>query len=245
MADEKPAGQAPAEGGEGAAPQPSAPADGGSGEQKPSGEGQGDQKLKADDKAPEKPQDDDAEPPVRKTKLDYILERKQRKLEKAKSQEIQKVDDQLKKPADDGSGEGDGEDDEISPEEEKAIEKVVTKKFGHHFEQLNEEREEAELQGFINQNPKFKPYEAKIRKFANHPSRQHLPLQSIAYEVAGPDLMRIGAEEARKADAEAAKSTTGGGSARNDSAHKPVSEMSSAEFREYSDKVRRGIIVLK
>lgn len=248
----KPAeGQQPsAEGGAGAAPDKTQtdPKDGGG---QPSDKKPDDGAAKPTDGQPDpkKPSNED-EPPVRKTKLDFILERKQRRLEKAKSDQIKKVDQELKDAG--GNGDDPTGDDDIDPEDAEKISKVIDKKYGHVFEGLEEkeqaaeaEKEEAELQTFITSKPEFKPYEAKIRKFAQHESRKHLPLLSIAYEIAGPDLKRLGAEEERKAAAEAAASTTGGGTTRNDSSHKSIADMTRAEFLAFSNKVRTGEVVLK
>jgi len=249
MADEQtPVGPAPTETpGAGAAPAASAPTEATpkEGESQTGNEPSGNDKKPEGTNDPSKPQDDE-EPPVRKTKLDFILERKQRQLEKAKASQIKNIDQELKK-LDGGAQDQDGaeNEDDIPAEDAEVVEKVVEKKFGSYFKEMDQQKEAAEMQSFLAENPEFKPYEARIKKYAGHESRRHLPLKAIAYEVAGPDLMRIGAEKAKKADQEAAKSTTGGGTTRSEPSHKPISEMTKEEFRDFSEKVRRGEVALK
>ena len=169
----------------------------------------------------------DEEPPTRKTPYDYILERKAKKLEKLKAEKISKIDNEL--------SELDGpEDDNIDPEEEEKIDKVVQKKYGQQFEEMASQKVKADVQEFFNTHPQgkhFKEFEAKILKYAAHPSRAHLPIQTIAFEVAGDKLLRIGAEMAKSADEEAAKSKAGGSPARkSDGGVKDYSSLSNAEM---------------
>lgn len=156
--------------------------------------------------------EDESEPPVRKSKLQYILERKERKL--AKLTESQNIP-----PA-----QNEGEDD-ITPEEEARIERIMKKKFGAQFETVDQlvqktEHDEvnAEITDFL-QKDEYKDLigedEAKIRKYALHPSRAQIPLEEIVYGIAGKKLIAYGAEQARKAMLEAKKSRNSGSSARN------------------------------
>lgn len=187
--------------------------------------------------------DDDGSEPVtrqRKTAKDYIIERKNRQIEKAKA----------KAGEGDGGGQGDNgegdggdadEDAEIDPEDAELISKVVDKKLEPLMKEQQAKADDAEVQAFLASNPQFKKYEAKARRYMAHPSRANLPVSSIFYEVAGPDLLKLGAKMASAADAEAkAKETAGGSGGRTMAGEKSVSEMTDQEFREYQDKVRRG-----
>ena len=238
MADE----QLPADGGKGTSEEIPVHPEGGDQDK---GAGDGAAKPGDDTKAPDKKDEapateiKDEEPVARKSRLDYILERKQAKAEKLKQEKLKELDKQIKTEA----GEGD---EEVSPDDEKVVEKVIEKKYGDYFREMDEEKEAAEINGFIAQNPEFKPYETKIRKFASHPSRRHIPINAIAYEVAGPDLMRLGAERAKKADEKAKEaSLKAGGSEKGDEgsgALAGIEKMSptSKEFAELVEKAKTG-----
>ena len=191
--------------------------------------------AKADEK---KPKDDGSEPETRKRKTakDYIIERKEKKLAKLEGKKADaKADDQ------DAAGDDDASDDsadDIDEEDEKIVEKVVSRKLAPLLQQQAEAEDNADIQAFLTANPDFAPYEAKARRFMKHESRANLPVQSIFYEVAGPDLMKIGAARAKAADVEARKSKTGGGGSRSVEGEKPVNEMSPDEFRQRQDAVR-------
>lgn len=217
------------ENGEGAAADASGKGDDAEGKDKKSADDK-----KADDKSgADEHADDDDEPQVRrKSAKDYIIERKQRQLEKAKS---------AKGEAEKGEGGDDreGDDDEVAPEDEQIISKVVDKKLAPLREAQQKAEDDADIAAFIAKNPDFKAYEAKARKYMAHPSRAHLPVKTIFYEVAGDDLMRLGAKRGKAADDEAAHGRSGGGSDRGVSGGKAVSEMTPAEFSAHKDTVRR------
>jgi hypothetical protein len=182
-------------------------------------------------------QDDGAEPPEKKrlSKQDFIIGRQRKKLAK-----------QAK--AGDGEGEGDGdkgndgEDDEdgISPEDEEVITKVVSKRFAPVIEKTLQAEDEQEVQDFLKTNPDFKPFEARARRFMQHPSRRNLPIKSIFYEVAGDKLIKIGAERQKQADQKAKEGQTGGGSNRDGDTTKSVKELSQDDFAKKQEEVRRG-----
>lgn len=205
--------------------------DGGEGDQADKGDGD------ADDK---KPKDDGSEPETRKRKTakDFIIERKQRQLNKAKAAAA----DGNKPKEDAGSDEGDGDagddDEEINPEDAKLISKVVDAKIAPILKQQQEAEDDAEVKAFVAANPEFAPYEAKARRFMQHQSRAHLPVKSIFYEVAGDDLLKIGAARAKAAEKEARKGQAGGGSSRSVDGGKSVSEMTPQEFKAFQDSVR-------
>ncbi len=180
--------------------------------------------------------DDNAEPEVRPrmSTKDFIIGRQHKKLSKAKA----------------GEGEGEGEhkdneeanedDDEIAPEDEELITKVVAKRFAPILDKALSAEDENEIQEFVKTNPDFKPFEAKVRRFMRHPSRRQLPVKSIFYEVAGDKLLSIGAKRQTEADKKAKDTQTGGGSNRAGGGTKSVKEMSNEEFEAKKEKVRRG-----
>ncbi len=205
MPEIAPAGQAPAA----AAPAagettPSTTVEGQGSEPQAGKEGEG-----TGEPAPKEPEaspsgEADQEPPVRvrKTAKDFIIERQQKKLAKAKDGEVDK--------------DSEGKDPEVDPEDEAAIRSVATKVAAEMvapiYEGQIEAEDIAEVGQFVADNPDFKPYEARVKAFMKHPSRKDVPIKSLFYEAAGDDLLKIGAKRALAAADEAARSAAGGGS---------------------------------
>src|SRR5690606_11309004 len=123
------------------------------------------------------------EPVVRErlSKRDYIIGRQKAKLarEQAKATQIQDEDIDYN---------------DVTPQDEALISKVVAKRFAPIIERSLAAEDEMEINEFLSQNPEFKEFESKARRFMQHESRRHLPIKSIFYEVAGDKLMAIGAE---------------------------------------------------
>jgi|GEM_PF-4562759 hypothetical protein len=195
---------------------------------------EGDDKGQEGDKKPEgtdknAPGDND-EPPVRprKTAKDFIIDRKERKIAK------------LQKQKGDGAGDNpaDDEDDDLQ-EDRKLILETVEPILNPIIEKSLKQEDDTEVQDFLAKNPDFKPYEAKVRKFMQHPSRRQLPIHAIFYEVAGPDLMKIGAKRAAEADAKAKGGQTGGGSGRGSGDAASVLDMPEQDFKAMQEKVRQ------
>lgn len=217
MADENAAaGAKPAgEGGEGAAAKQNAPGDAGkpegqqdnnAGGQKPEGE-----KPKGE---PANQPDEGDEPPVRggkKSPKDFIIARKQRQLEKAKNKQVEAEDEE-------GEDEPEGDEDEVSPEDEKIIAKVIDRKLSPLLQQQEQAAIDGEIKGFLAENPDFAQFEGKVRKYAAHPSRRNIPIKSLFYEVAGPSLMKMGADRSKQADDKAKNGQAGGNGVRGDEA---------------------------
>ena len=181
---------------------------------------------------------ENAEPEVhsRKSAKDYIIERQQRKIEKLKNSSQGKDDEEKE----DEENSGNDEDDEVNPEDENLITKVVLKKFAPIIEKQLAGEDEVELKDFIEKNPDFKAYESQARKFMQHPSRRMLPIKSIFYEVAGDDLIKIGAKRQKDADELARRDNAGGGSARGTEGAKPdYATMSDEEFAKEREAVRQ------
>ena len=177
------------------------------------------------------------EPPTRKSKKDYIINRLQKRKEK-----LQKKEEDSEEYSED--------EDEMIPSDRKAFKKVIDEEVGAKVEELEkmkiEEEEEKELvrdmkevDEFVSKNEQFKPYRDKILKWWQHPTRKNLPLKAVAYEIAGDDLIMLGAERERKANENAFGSSTGSDSA-TVTFSKKVSEMTDKEFEEYQTKVLYG-----
>ncbi len=179
--------------------------------------------------------DGDKDPDVkpRKSVKDYIIERKDRK--------IKKLEEKLNKSGEEEGDDDDGQGDDADDLSEEKIDKVVSAKYGPVMEatikKSLEAEDKAEVEAFVKANPDFAPYQAKAEKFMKHPSRRQLPIESIFYEVAGKDLMKIGAGRQKQADDDAKRSNAGGGTGGNEGA-KSVKDMTPAEFAAHKEEIR-------
>jgi len=157
--------------------------------------------------------DDNEEPPVRKpllSKQDYIIGRQRSKLLKEKEK------------ANDDEGDESDENDEIAPEDEAMITKVVAKHFAPIIQQTLDAEDDKAVNDFLKENPDMRKYESKARRFMKHESRKNIPVESIFYEIAGKEMFKIGADRKSKADEIAKNSQTGGGSNRGNENKKGV-----------------------
>jgi len=188
------------------------------------------QKSSEDQKAtPPTKEEEDQGPPVRKSKLDYILERKERKIQKLQSQkppENQGTTPPPPKPAGENEeSEGDEGDDDISPEEAAKFKKFVEREYGtslkkaeHYGTTAVENEIKQHVSEFLNtdEGKYFKDVEAKIVRWAKDPSRKDIPIKAIAMEIVGMKrIMQIGAEMEKEASEKAKSSQAGGGSGRS------------------------------
>ncbi len=145
----------------------------------------------AEDKKP--PSDNDGDPPVRrKDSKDFIIKRQQDR--------IKKLEETKEKDSD------------ASPDD------PVSRSEFDSFRQAQEEQQaedskstvELEVEQFVADNPHFKEFASQIKRFAVHPSRIHLPIKTIAFEVAGDKLLELGAKKRQEADSDADKTKSGG-----------------------------------
>lgn len=198
-------------------------------EEKKDGGDAGAEGDKKPDEKKEESQGEDDEPEIRtrKSPKDFIIERQARKIEK------------LKAKTSDDDEEDDSDEEEVLPDDKKAIRKVAMEAVAPILQrQLDAENEQA-IEGFTVGNPEFKPYEAKVRKLMAHPSRAQVPIQSLFYEAAGPDLMKLGAQKKKEADDEANQSNAGGGSSRETAGKKTDwAAMPNTDFAQELQKIK-------
>lgn len=175
------------------------------------------------------------EPPVqkRKSNADFIIARKNAKIAKLKEQQdAAKAPDANKSDAqaDDDDASDDGDDDSVNLE---GLAPIVQKHL--------EAEDAQEVAKFLEEFPDFKPFEAKAKRWMQHPSRRHLPVEDIFFAIAGRNMVKMGAERERKAREKAAASQSGGGSSRTDG-QKPKTawDMTQDEFEAEKLKVRQG-----
>ena len=215
----------------------------GKGEGTEGGEGVGQEDQKGQDKSAKAPKDegsqkddefidDNLEPPVkpRLSSQDYIIGRQHKKLSKKDESD----DDKDKDNKDEGG------DNDVMPEDEALINKVVAKNFAPIIDKSLADDDDREVASFLVENPDFKPFEAKVRRFMKHPSRRQLPVKSIFYEVAGDRMLKIGADRRAAADKEGNNSQTGGGSNRTDDTVVNDFDLTLEEFQAKQERIRRG-----
>lgn len=178
------------------------------------------------------------EVPVRKTPLDYILERKRQKLEKLKREQISKADEELSKLNSKEEEDDDDLFDELEDENDKRVARVVKKLYGSSLEKISSSELDSEVSQFVKDNEDFGPYKDKIVKWAKHPAYSQLPIAQIAYAVAGLDLLKLGAKKARENDEQIDRDKISGNSTKRVSMGKDPMKMSTKEFEDYLAKVK-------
>lgn len=170
----------------------------------------------------------DEEPKSRKRNIDFIIQRKNDKIAKLEKEKGGANED-----------EGEGEEDDIDSDDAKIIDKRVIKAMTPFIQKQMLEEDESEISTFIKDNPDFAPYADKVRKFAQHPTRREMPIKSIFYEVAGDDLLKIGAAREKKATDKAKESSAGGGDGTGGESEKGVWDLTPAEFAAQQEKLRQ------
>lgn len=106
------------------------------------------------------------------------------------------------------------EGEEIDPDDEKTIGKVVDKRLASISNQLKEVqrlRDETEVTSFLTTKPEYTKYRGVMLKYISHPAYSDVPIHNIAAIVAASDLQKLGAKKEREAQAKA-KETQGSGS---------------------------------
>lgn len=197
--------------------------------------------------------DENAEPPTRKSKLQYIKERQ----EKARLKKEQQFNSQKKQDnSQDDDDDSEKDDESFSDSEKKLLskmERVFLKKHGDKFEKVDKVIEATEHSEVNEQITEFlkndeygdlvKEHEKTLRKYALHPSRREVPIEELMYGIAGRKLIAFGAEQARKAMKEAQQSKNARASSNRKvegNQSKPVSEQTDAEFLEEQQRVLRN-----
>lgn len=188
--------------------------EGASDEDEPDDADKGDGKKGSSKKDKEGEQDEDDEedePPTRKPKTpaDFVAERRGRKLAK-----LQGKDGKGGKGKDDTNKGGDADEDEdedgLAPEDAAAIDRHLDKRLAPILAKEEQSEVETQIAAFISSNPDFKPYAAKVQKWALHDAWKNVPIKQIFYAAAGDKLMSIGAKRSKVADDKAKKGRTGG-----------------------------------
>ena len=177
-----------------------------------------------DDKSKSKPTlKADEEPKTRKRNIDFI---KERQANKAKRDENKGYGAEI---ADDDDG--------IDENDAKVIQKQVAKVLSPFLVKQMQDEDTQEIGDFVKQNPDFAPYAETVKRYAQHPTRRDMPIKALFYEVAGDDLLKIGAKRAQKARDLAKESGAGGGSG-GGSSEKGVWDLTPEEFATQQEALR-------
>ena len=164
-------------------------------------------------KEPEKKEikEEDEEPKVRKSAKDYIIERKQKKIDKL---EDKKDDNNF------------GSDEDLTPEGKKAIEKGIEEANAPLKKMAVDIRDEQELTDLFAKHPEAREKEKMIRKYMK--VYQNAPVEFIYLAMAGKKMILD--KKRQEADDKAKKNKAGGHSRRK------MTEGELPDFKGMSDK---------
>lgn len=122
-----------------------------------------------------------------------------------------------------------------SPEQTELV-KAMREELSPIFSQYQEQKDKSEFDKFFAENPGYDQYKDKTWKWWQHESRRGLPVSTVFYEVAGPDLKKLGATEKELADQAANEFKPTGQPSSGSSFRKDPMKMSNDEF---DNEVRR------
>lgn len=191
--------------------------------------------------------DDTATPviPVRKSNAQFIIERKNKKIEKLQS----KKDTDDKDPSDDTPE--DEEDDNLSEDAKKAIERVVGSKIKPLQDILVSKANEEELKDLFSAQPEAKKYENHIKAYLQHDAYKNVPPEVIYHHLAFGSAVTLGAKKKTVADKEASQSKGGGRGLPPKNAvgdlpsAEDIAEMSEEDFEKMEQDARQGKFINK
>lgn len=169
-------------------------------------------------------QNDSAEetPPVKKTPKDFIIERQLKRRQESEDR-IRELETKL--------AELQGGPTDTSKELD------VSQDFLEHTRDLERRME---IKDFVAENPAFAQYKDKMMKWAKHDAYARVPVEQLAYAVAGPEMFKQTSGEVQQATLEAQSSKVTGGSVAPMEAPKPkgYSQMTNAEFMAEVNRVK-------
>lgn len=112
-------------------------------------------------------QDDD--PPVRRSALSHIIQRKNEKIERLQ---------RSNRSEGDGDGKGD-QNVELTQAGRRVIEEILDERLGSVLDHVRQGSDEQELQEVFAKHPEARKIERTLRKYMNHPSYRDVPLEFI------------------------------------------------------------------
>jgi hypothetical protein len=162
--------------------------------------------------------------PLRKDTAQYIIARKNKKIEKLQSK-LKEGDEGYVPPEKDEEEDDSGEDDK--GEEMGAIaEKIFEKKMAPLLGKIASDAEEAEFQELVKADPEAAKYTNHIKAYMKHPAYKGVPPTVIYHHLAFEAAQAIGARKKKAADLEAAQGKGGG---RQAPANEKIDGLPSAE----------------
>ncbi len=209
-------------------------------------EGSADKEGEAEDEDSSKEDDfdDTATPviPVRKSNAQFIIERKNKKIEKMQS----KADKD-----EDAGAEDELEDSDLSEDASKAIDSAVDTRIKPVMDILISKANEEELKDLFSTTPEAKKYENHIKAYLQHDAYKNVAPDVIYHHLAFNNALAIGAKKRTVADTEA-KQTKGGGRGlppKNTVSDLPsaedIAEMSDEDFDAMEQNARQGKFIKK
>ncbi len=126
--------------------------------------------------------------------------------------------------------------------EEPEGEKTDVKELTGKVDKLEKTQASSELlKQFLDENPAYKKYEARIRKHMDHKAYQQVPIGFIAQGIAGPEFAARAAEEKKKADEEAEETESGGSEVKKSPTGKmpKIWDMSKKDFAKYQEGIKQ------
>lgn len=192
--------------------------------------------------------DDTATPviPVRKSTAQFIIDRKNKKIEKLQSKKEDKEEDGDKEDDDEP------EDSDLSEDARIAIDTEVGKRIKPVMDILVTKANEEELKDLFSTTPEAKKYENHIKAYLQHDAYKNVSPEVIYHHLAFNSALAIGAKKRSVADKEANQSKNGGRSLppKNNSVGdlptaEEIAEMSEAEFEAMETDARQGKFIKK
>lgn len=135
---------------------------------------------------------------------------------------------------------------ETFPEDKKAIEKQVKKQVAPYLDTIHKQTVESELKSIFAENPEYKSYEARIRRFVEHPNRSKmikdgLPVSTVVTEALQPYFPQIITKKREAADKKAREETVNASSvATKEAKVEDYSKMSSTDIAKIASQVKSG-----
>lgn len=169
--------------------------------------------------------------PIRKSAASFIIERKQRKIDKMAAKSTV-PNEEL-----DENGEVISDDDEVTPQARKAIQEEIAPIVDHFTKDADERSRNSEITEYLSKNSGHAKYEPLARKYAGIKEYQGVPAEVIFHHLAFRDAEAQGAKKATEAAEEAKRKGVGANSRKGtDSDNPDFKTMSSQEFRDWQRK---------
>lgn len=169
--------------------------------------------------------DEDEEPKVRKSAKDFIIERKNKKINKLKKEKKEKES-------------------EFSDEGSQEIDDKIQEGLKPFLNRIRGNADDQELKDVFTKYPNAKKMEKTLRKYMDHPAYKDVPISFIYLGLAKQSMDKAERleEKKKKADEEALGDTTGGNTKRLKKLSKipDVTGMSDKEVEALSNKIKAG-----